>query len=140
MPPRARLVRDAAALLLVIGLCAGTLVWQTDDTWPFAQMRMFPGGGESAVSIVVIEADLADGLQREMNPFAFHLKRAEIEGQMDRIQRNPWMLRDLVARYNGHVPAHRKIVRLRLVRREAMRARPGSEYRWMEHELARWPA
>lgn len=113
-----RLTRNIAALALVAGLFAGTFWWQTDDAWPLAQMRMFPGGGESAISIVRIDATLRNGKHRDMNPFAFHLKRAEIEGQMNRIKRVPSMLGDLMETYNETVPRDQEIVRLRLVRHE----------------------
>jgi hypothetical protein len=132
-PARAR--RNVAAAALIAGLVAGTVVWQTDDTWPLAQMRMFPGGGESAIAIVIIEAKLADGRTKEMNPFAFHLKRAEIEGQMDRIRADPRMLGDLARRYNDTVADDERIVELMLKRREAA---PGGRKR-TETELVRWP-
>jgi hypothetical protein len=137
MSGRARLVRTIAAVALVAGLFAGTLVWQTDDTWPLAQMRMFPGGSESAVALVVIEAHLANGRVREMDPFAFHLKRAELEGQMNRVLANPRMLGDLIVRYNRTVPHEREIVRIVLVRRETVRE--NGRARRVERELVRWP-
>ena len=135
MLARARVVRNAAALALIAGLVAGTVVWQTDDTWPLAQMRMFPGGSESAIALVIIEATLADGRTKEMDPFVFHLKRAEIEGQMGRIRSNPSMLGDLIERFNETVRDDRRIVRLLLKRREAA----SSARRWNETELVAWP-
>jgi hypothetical protein len=139
MHASARAARNVTAAVLVAGLVAGTVVWQTDDTWPFAQMRMFPGGSESSIAITVIKADLADGRTKEMNPFAFHLKRADIEGQMDRIRANPRMLQDLIDAYNAHTPAYRRIERLVLVRREAARGVEPGDPRWAERELVRWP-
>jgi hypothetical protein len=136
---RARAVRNVAAVALVTGLVAGTVLWQTDDTWPLAQMRMFPGGGESAIALVVIEAKLADGRTKQMNPFAFHLKRAEIEGQMNRILADPSMLRDLAARYNRTVAPPRRVVGLALKRRQAVPEGAPGERRWVETELVRWP-
>lgn len=137
MPDAARAVRNIAAAILVAGLLAGTLVWRSDDTWPFAQMRMFPGGGESAIAITILDAKLADGRSKEMNPFAFHLKRAEIEGQMNRIRENPEMLADLVHTYNDTVPRNEEIVELALVRRETVHE--GGRTRRIEKELVRWP-
>lgn len=136
LPRRGRIVRNIAALLLVGGLFAGTLGWQTDDTWPFAQMRMFPGGSESAVAITVIEATLRSGRVREMNPFDFHLKRAEIEGQLDRVRANPDMLGDLLQAYNRTVPRSREIVAIALIRRETVRE--DGRARRVERELVRW--
>ena len=139
--PRGRsdpvVIRDVAAVALVLGLVFGTVWWQTDDTWPLAQMRMFPGGGESAVAITRIEAELVNGDTKDMNPFAFHLKRAEFEGQMDRIRRDPRMLRDLVEHYNENVDGDHEIVRLRLVRHETHR--DGARMTDTEEELVRWP-
>lgn len=138
LPARGRIVRNVAALLLVGGLLAGTLWWQTDDTWPLAQMRMFPGGSESVVAITVIEATLRDGRVREMDPFAFHLKRAEIEGQLNRVRTNPEMLGDLVRTYNRTVRRTSEIVSIALIRRETVRE--GGHARRVERELVRWPA
>lgn len=133
-----RLVRDVAAAALVIGLVCGTVVWQTDDTWPLAQMRMFPGGGESEISFVSIQAELTDGSRTRLSASAFHLRRAEVEGQMPRIRRDPSMLGALIDRYNADVPRAREIVRLRLLKREAAPGDVRGE-RWTETELARWP-
>jgi hypothetical protein len=138
-PPRAtRIARNLAAVALIAGLLAGTLVWQTDDTWPLAQMRMFPGGSESAVALVVIRAELANGRTREMNPFDFHLKRAELEGQVHRVHADPAMLGALIDRYNAGVGRGREIRRIVLIRRETVRE--GGHTRRIERELVRWPA
>jgi hypothetical protein len=136
MSRRGRLIRNVAAVLLIGGLFAGTFLWQTDDTWPLAQMRMFPGGSESDVVITVIEAHFTDGRTKEMNPFAFHLKRAELEGQMNRVLARPEMLGDLIDAYNR---VHRRdIERIVLIRRETVRQ--DGRTRSTERELVRWPA
>lgn len=135
MSGRARIWRNVVAASVIGGLFVGTLLWQTDDTWPFAQMRMFPGGGESAIAIVRVDAELRNGKHSDMNPFVFHLKRAEIEGQMNRIKSKPSMLGDLVKRYNATVPRDREIVQLRLVRHES--ASGGRKA--TQTELVAWP-
>jgi hypothetical protein len=137
LPRGGRIARNIAALVLAGGLFAGTIGWQTDDTWPFAQMRMFPGGSESAVAITIIEAKLRNGRMREMNPFAFHLKRAEIEGQMDRIRADPQMLGDLIRTYNDTVAGPYEIVSIALIRRETVRE--DGRTRRLERELVGWP-
>jgi hypothetical protein len=130
-----RLWRNIAAVALIAGLFAGTFWWQNDDAWPLAQMRMFPGGGESAISIVRIDAELRNGRHKDMNPFVFHLKRAEIEGQMNRIVRVPSMLGDLADAYNDTVPRDREIVSIRLVRHETPKG--GGEP--SKRVLVEWP-
>lgn len=137
-PARARVPRDIAALFMVVGLVLGTVLWQTDDAWPFAQMRMFPGGGESAISFVSIQATYDDGTRDRLSAFAFHLKRAEVEGQMPRIKADPSLLGDLIDRYNADHPGGKSIVLLRLLKREAQRG-DARGARWIETELARWP-
>ncbi len=129
----ARAARNVAAIALVAGLFAGTFVWQTDDTWPFAQMRMFPGGRESDVALLVIYAQRGDGSTREVDPGAFHLRRAELEGQLRRIVARPEMLGSLVDRFNRSAPPSEDIRRLTLVRRE------GGRTKGVERELVRWP-
>jgi hypothetical protein len=133
--PSGRAVRNAVAALLIAGLFAGTFWWQVDDAWPLAQMRMFPGGGESAISIVRIDAELRNGKHRDMNPFDFHLKRAEIEGQMNRIRLLPSMLGDLMDTYNQTVPRDREIVSIRLIRHVT----PKGGGRTDKRVLVEWP-
>jgi hypothetical protein len=128
-----RALRNVAAAALVAGLFAGTFIWRTDDTWPLAQMRMFPGGRESDVTLVVIQAEHADGSTSELEPGAFHLKRAEIEGQLRRVIADPSMLGSLTERFNESAAADERIVRLTLVRRR------GGRHDGIETEVARWP-
>jgi hypothetical protein len=130
--------RHLAAVALVAGLVAGTVVWQTDDTWPLAQMRMFPGGEESDVVILAITGVRTDGKQVELPPSAFHMKRADIEGQLPRVLARPRMLRDLIAAYNREVESGARLRALILTQREAVREADG-EPRWVERELVRWP-
>ena len=134
--PKTRVPRDIAALILIIGLVLGTVLWQTDDTWPFAQMRMFPGGGESEISFVSIQATFADGERERLSAAAFHLRRAEVEGQMRVTRADPSRLGILIDRYNA--THDRKITKLRLLKREAA---PGAARGddWIETELAGWP-
>jgi hypothetical protein len=134
-----RATRNVFASAIIVGLVLGTVLWQTDDTWPFAQMRMFPGSGESEISFVSIQAEFVDGKRDRLSAFEFHLKRAEVEGQMPRIRKRPALLRHLIERYNENVDADRRIVRLRLLKREAQRGDARGE-RWIETELVRWPA
>jgi hypothetical protein len=132
----ARIPRNIAALILVIGLVLGTVLWQTDDTWPFAQMRMFPGGGESEISFVSIQATFEDGRRARLSAAEFHLRRAEIEGQMRVTRADPSRLGILIDRYNS--THDRKITKLRLLKREARRGDARADD-WIETELAAWP-
>jgi hypothetical protein len=126
--------RNLAAVALVAGLIAGTVWWQTDDTWPLAQMRMFPGGSESNIAILAIRGELANGRLITLDPSVFHMKRADIEGQLDRASSGPRMLRDLMDHYNLNASSSRRIESLIFIRRE----RVGD--RWTERELVRWPS
>lgn len=138
MTPTGRLARNVAAVLLAAGLIAGTVWWQTDDTWPLAQMRMFPGGEESDVTYVRLRAELEDGSEVVLGFHNFHLRRAEVEGQLGRIRREPAMLGDLAELYNRGRRDDEQIVRMILLRRYGIRS--GSDFRWYESELVRWPA
>ena len=138
MPVRSRVIRNVAAAFLMVGLTLGTVLWQRDDTWPFAQMRMFPGGSESALALTVVVADFTDGRTKRMNPFEFHLKTADIEGQTNRWMANPRMLGDLITAYNStHA---RDIVRIHMVRREVHGHLANGQPKWTQRELTRWPA
>jgi hypothetical protein len=131
-------MRNLAAVALVVGLMAGTVWWQTDDTWPLAQMRMFPGGSESNVAILAIKGELADGRLITLAPSVFHMKRADIEGQLDRASADPRMLRDLMDHYNLSASSGRRIESLIFIRRERISRTDGG--RWAERELVRWPS
>lgn len=151
-----RLARDAAAVFMSVGLIAGTLFW-SDDAWPFAQMRMFPKGTRGAVWVLALNADFSDGRRGVRLGFEnFHLRRAEVEGQVARVQAHPELLGDLIRVYNRGAPADRRIVRLYLLSRKAplsegrlqpgpraagrrARAAPPPGIRWVVTEVAHWP-
>jgi hypothetical protein len=149
-----RLGRDLFAAVLTAGLVAGT-VFGSDDWWPFAQMRQFPRGPRSVVWALAFDADLADGRRVRMGFEPFHLRRAEVEGQVARVVARPRMLGDLMASYNRGASARRRIVRLHLLSRKAalrggrlQRSRQGTRHsraapppgiRWRVTEIAVWP-
>lgn len=112
-----RVFRDLAVVLIVAGLFAGSL-WGTDDAWPFAPFRMFARGTTGDVHVLALEADLSDGRTVRMDYEKFHLRRAEVEGQILRFTARPEMVGDLMDAYNRRSRG-RKIVALRVLSRRA---------------------
>jgi hypothetical protein len=112
-----KIVRNAFALFTIVGLALGSFFW-SDDAWPFAPMRQFAWSPRDYVWSLALDAELADGRVVRIPYERFHLRRAEAEGQMNRLQINPRMLRDLMVDYNAEVAPTRRIVSLTAVKRK----------------------
>ena len=118
--PRARLSkvgRNVFAIFFIIGLSLGSFFW-ADDAWPFAPMRQFAWSPKTYVWSLALDAQLVDGRVVRVPYERFHLRRAEAEGQLDRLAANPSMLRDLMDDYNKTVSEQRRIVSLTAVKRK----------------------
>lgn len=98
-------VRLAATMLVAAAVLAGTL-WGNDDDFPFGPFRMFSTSREldRPVGDTQIHAvDAAGTLISEVNELA-GLRRAEIEGQLDRIKSDPSLLGLLAQAYSSRQP------------------------------------
>ena len=107
------------AVVLVMGaLVAGTF-WGNDDNWPFGPFRMYSIRNrlDGRIRAAVVELTLADGssFRTKISSGTFALKRAEVEGQIDRFQRDPSLLRHLAATYERLHPASPEISAVRLI-------------------------
>jgi hypothetical protein len=112
-----KIARNAFAIFFITGLSLGSFFW-ADDAWPFAPMRQFAWSPKDYVWSLAVDAELADGTVVRIPYERFHLRRAEAEGQMNRLQLNPAMLRDLMIDYNAEVTPSRRIVSLTAVKRK----------------------
>lgn len=152
-PPSRRAARDVAVLAVAAALVAGSLAW-SDDAWPFAPFRMFSSAPTKSVKALALDAVRADGRVVRMPAEAFHLRRAELEGQAPRVVAHPRLLGDLLAAYNRRAPAGGRLVQLRLLERRtglvAGRPRPSGRpdrgssgppagIDWEVRVLAQWP-
>jgi hypothetical protein len=119
---------------------AGTVVGD-DGQWPFGPMSQYafsvPDDGE--VSSRYVEADTVDGatLRVPLTSGGVGVRRAEIEGQLPRIVRDPSMLQALaVAAYERH-PGWPRYARLRL-RVQVTHLRDGRVAGTEDQVLATW--
>jgi hypothetical protein len=82
----------AGALLLLLGTC-----WGQDDDFPFGPFRMYATSSKANGVVVVsaLRAEWSDGTHSPVQPEEFGLRRAELEGQLDRFRHDPALLASL---------------------------------------------
>lgn len=110
--------RRLIATILVIGALVGGTFWGDDDNWPFGPFRMYSIRNrlEGRVRTAHLELMLSDGsrIKEEIDAGDFALRRAEIEGQMERFGRDPSLLRHLSFTYEMLHPGSPEVVGIRL--------------------------
>ena len=123
LSPRGRAWRLAAVALVLGALGYGT-VWGTDDHFPFGPLTQyaFAADPDGSVPDLYIEAETALGTRERvvLSPQGAGIVRAEIEGQLDLIRRDPSRLQAVADAYHRlHPDAVRYValhVRIRHVR------------------------
>lgn len=123
LSPRGRAWRLAATGAVLAALAYGT-VWGTDDHFPFGPLTQyaFAADPDGSVPDLYIEAETAAGTREKvrLDPEGVGLVRAEIEGQLDAIRRDPSRLQAVADAYHRlHPEAPRYValhVRIRHVR------------------------
>lgn len=109
---RARLIATAAVLA---GLAYGT-VWGSDDDFPFGPMVQyaFAADPDGTVGDLFIEADDASGrrVRVVLAPGGVGIVRAEVEGQLDLIRRDPSWLQAIADAHARLHPDRPRYVRL----------------------------
>ncbi|QXJ20106.1 hypothetical protein AGRA3207_000757 [Actinomadura graeca] len=118
--PRARLWRSAAAAA-GIGALLWTSAYGTDDDFPFGPMTQFAfsvdnDGGE--IHSHWLEADTAAGthVKLSMDAVGSGMKRAEIEGQMTRLARDPSLLQGIADGQRSLHPGRPRLTRIYIVK------------------------
>jgi hypothetical protein len=105
-----RRVRMLATAVVLAMLVAGTFLGQ-DDHFPFGPFRMYSirNKHDGKVRGAVMEVVDAEGRAAavEIRSDQVGLRRAEIEGQLDRFEREPSLLRHLVHAYEELHPSER---------------------------------
>jgi hypothetical protein len=96
LPRGARRRRGVATIAVVGALVVGTF-WGDDDNWPFGPFRMYSVRNEldGRVRVPRIELLLANGnhLDTKIEPNTFALRVAEVEGQVEKLENDPSLLR-----------------------------------------------
>jgi hypothetical protein len=134
---RERLSRSGKAVRLVVTaafgglLLAGTLVGQ-DDAFPFGPFRMYATTDslDAPVKSTRMEAVDSAGHRFALTGAAVGLRRAEIEGQMDRFRTDPDLLGAVAAAYRNRHPDGRQLARIEIITRHfaLKRGRPTGYY------------
>jgi hypothetical protein len=102
---RGRAWRLGAASAVLAGLAYGT-VWGTDDLFPLGPLTQyaFAADPDGTVPDLYIEADTTAGtrVKVRLSPDGVGIVRAEVEGQLDEIRRDP-------SRLQAIADAHRRL-------------------------------
>lgn len=95
LSPRGRALRLAGAGAVLAALAYGT-IWGTDDHFPFGPLTQyaFAADPDGSVPDLYIEAETSAGtrVKVRLSPDGVGIGRAEVEGQLDTIRRDPsWL-------------------------------------------------
>jgi hypothetical protein len=141
LSPRGRAIRVVVALAGAALLLVGTLVGQDDD-FPFGPFRMYATADKlnAPVHDTRLRAVDASGRQLQLTDTQTGFRRAELEGQLPRIQRHPELLGAIATAYHRRQPDAPRLVRIDVVvRLLALRdGRPTGAY--TERTEATWRA
>lgn len=136
-----RHVRTGVTVLVATLVLAGTFVGQDED-FPFGPFKMYAGrqDPDGLVESTRVEAVDSGGRLRVVDESSTGLRRAEIEGQIQRLRAEPELLGLLAAAHAGLRPDEPPLVEVRVVeQRYRLRdSRPTGEQ--TERVVARWRA
>lgn len=113
----ARRRRLGAATLTLTLLVAGS-AWGHDDAFPFGPFRMYATKQrlDGATSWYAMEGVTADGTVVDIPTQRLGLRRAELEGQMDRFRADPALVELLVETYERRQPDAEPLVEVRILK------------------------
>jgi hypothetical protein len=141
LTPRGRIGRLGATLVAAVLLLAGTLFGQ-DDHFPFGPFRMYStsSGANADAPDTRVEATDTTGATILLNEHNSGVRRAEIEGQLDRYSRDPSVLREVADAYASRNPDAPGVVEVRVVIRwhEIRDGSPTGQLR--DEIIAHWSA
>jgi hypothetical protein len=141
LPVAGRRARSAVTVVLALLVLAGTFVGQDDD-FPFGPFRMYAtrDDPDGLVRSARVEAVDGEGRLRTVDERSTGLKRAEVEGQVDRFVAAPQTLGLLAQAHSRLRPDEPPLVEVRVVERAYVLrdSRPTGEQ--TETVVARWTA
>ncbi|MGY1749867.1 hypothetical protein [Modestobacter sp. SYSU DS0511] len=113
-----RRARLAAAAVVLALLLAGT-VWGDDDAFPFGPFRMYStrANPDTPVTSTRVVGLTPAGTEVRLSGGEVGLRRAEFEGQLPRIHRDPSLLGLLADSYAEHHPDAEELVEVQVVQR-----------------------
>lgn len=141
LTPGGRRIRLAAAAIVLALLLAGT-VWGDDDSFPFGPFRMYSTRANPDTPVVStrVVGLTAAGEEVRLSGGEVGLRRAEFEGQLPRIFRDPSLLGLLADSYVQRNPDAEELVEVQVVQRrieleDGQRTGASSDRVLIEHEL-----
>jgi hypothetical protein len=92
--PAAARARRLLAVAVVLALVTAGSIWGNDDTFPFGPFRMYSTRADPNAPVVStrVVGLTAAGEEVKLSGGAVGLRRAEFEGQLDRIAEQPELL------------------------------------------------
>lgn len=111
-----RVVRVVVTLALGAGIVSGA-VWGEDDDFPFGPFRMYATSRELDEPVGDTQVHAVDTAGREIRLVQelSGLRRAEIEGQLDRLRADPALLGLLAQSYSRRYPDRPQLRQIRVV-------------------------
>ncbi|HLU43620.1 MAG TPA: hypothetical protein VKZ67_01145 [Natronosporangium sp.] len=108
--------RLVATLLATALLLAGT-VWGEDDHFPFGPFKMYAGAADpdTPTEDTRVEAVDTTGAVLLLTPANTGIRRAEFEGQLDRIRQHPELLAAVNEAYQRRNPQAPPLTEIRVV-------------------------
>lgn len=139
LSPRGRTARMVITAIGVAVLLAGTL-FGSDDHFPFGPFRMFATANEWSEPISIARAEIVDARGRVvvLTEANSGVRRAEVEGQLDRFRREPAALAGLADAYRAHNPSAPAVTTVRVVIRHHEISRSGPTGKYTDEEVAEW--
>jgi hypothetical protein len=132
----ARLLATAIGItLLLAGTVAGS-----DDDFPFGPFRMFATTDNWSKPISIARAEVTDAAGRtiELTPANSGVRRAEIEGQLNRFRADPRLLTGLADAYRAHNPDAPQPRNVTVLLRHHEISRSGPTGRYTDEVVAAW--
>jgi hypothetical protein len=116
--PAARRTRLAAAIAVLAVVLAGT-VWGDDDSFPFGPFRMYSTRADPDAPVIStrVVGLTADGAEVRLSGGQVGLRRAEFEGQLDRVEAHPELLGLLADAYAAKHPGAEELLEVQVVQR-----------------------
>lgn len=113
-----RIARLAATSLVLALVLAGT-VWGDDDAFPFGPFRMYSTRADPNAPVISTRTVgvTADGDEVRLSGGEVGLRRAEFEGQLDRIEARPELLGLLADAFAETHPSAPELVAVQVVQR-----------------------
>jgi hypothetical protein len=135
---RGKYVRLAATAAVLIALLAGTF-FGDDDAFPFGPFRMYSIANRTSgqVRTIRLEGRVAGGSRHEFDFGRFGMRRAEVEGQVDRLLAKPERMELLVEAYHNANPESPPLMKLYLVE-EAHRLHRGRPAEVSQRTMLTW--